>query len=107
MVKLWADAGFLCPCVDLQHQPGEHREGNIIRVGADVRGMASTLRTGNDHVRLSALHLRGGGWRKVVRLTYPGSWTTPPPRCVTVRPRVNFCTHYYGQANERPDYHIY
>jgi len=37
MVAPWAAAGFLCYCVDLQHPPGSHREGNIIRVGADVR----------------------------------------------------------------------
>jgi hypothetical protein len=37
MVKPWADAGFLCYCVDIQHPPGEHRQGNIVRVGADVR----------------------------------------------------------------------
>ena len=37
MVAPWAKAGFLCYCVDLQHPPGEHREGNIIRVGTDVR----------------------------------------------------------------------
>lgn len=37
MVAPWAKAGFLCYCVDLQHPAGEHREGNIIRVGADVR----------------------------------------------------------------------
>lgn len=34
--KPWADAGYLCYCVDLQHPPGEHRDGNIIRVGADI-----------------------------------------------------------------------
>src|SRR6266478_5136156 len=37
MVAPWAAAGFLCYCVDLQHPAGESREGNIIRVGADVR----------------------------------------------------------------------
>lgn len=37
MVAPWAAAGFLCYCVDLQHPPGETREGNIVRVGADVR----------------------------------------------------------------------
>jgi hypothetical protein len=37
MVLPWAEAGFLCYCVDLRHPAGEHREGNIIRVGADVR----------------------------------------------------------------------
>lgn len=37
MVEAWARAGFHCYCVDLKHPPGEHRKGNIIRVGADVR----------------------------------------------------------------------
>jgi hypothetical protein len=37
MVAPWAAAGFLCYCVDLQHPAGVHREGNIFRVGADVR----------------------------------------------------------------------
>lgn len=37
MVLPWAEAGFLCYCVDIQHPPGEQRRGNIIRVGADVR----------------------------------------------------------------------
>ena len=37
MVVPWAEAGFLCYCVDVQHLPGEHRQGNIVRVGADVR----------------------------------------------------------------------
>lgn len=32
----WADAGYLCYCVDIQHPAGEHRSGNIIRVGADL-----------------------------------------------------------------------
>lgn len=36
MVEPWAKAGFLCYCVDLEHPAGEHREGNIVRVGADV-----------------------------------------------------------------------
>jgi hypothetical protein len=35
-VKPWADAGYLCYCVDIQHAPGETRNGNIIRVGADL-----------------------------------------------------------------------
>jgi hypothetical protein len=37
MAAPWAEAGFLCYCVDLQHPAGEHREGNIVRVGADIR----------------------------------------------------------------------
>jgi len=36
MAQPWADAGITCWCVDLQHPKGERREGNIIRVGADV-----------------------------------------------------------------------
>ena len=37
MVKPWAEAGYLCYCVDLQHALGETREGNIIKVGADMK----------------------------------------------------------------------
>lgn len=36
MVKPWADAGYLCYCVDMQHPQGETQEGNIIKVGADM-----------------------------------------------------------------------
>ena len=37
MVQPWAEAGYLCYCVDVQHPQGETRQGNIIRVGADMR----------------------------------------------------------------------
>lgn len=37
MVTPWAEAGYLCYCVDLQHPAGEARTGNVIRVGAEVR----------------------------------------------------------------------
>jgi hypothetical protein len=37
MVQPWADAGYLCYCVDIKHPAGEHRDGNILRVGADAR----------------------------------------------------------------------
>src|ERR1044071_814174 len=37
MVMPWAEAGFVCYCVDLRYPAGEHRRGNVIRVGADVR----------------------------------------------------------------------
>lgn len=36
MAQPWAEAGYLCYCIDLQHPKGERREGNIIRVGADM-----------------------------------------------------------------------
>lgn len=37
MVKPWADAGYDCICVDIQHPEGERLEGGILKVGADVR----------------------------------------------------------------------
>lgn len=37
MAQPWADAGYLCYCVDTQHPAGGARDGNIIRVGADIR----------------------------------------------------------------------
>lgn len=36
MAAPWAEAGFDCYCVDIQHPKGETRSGNIIRVGADI-----------------------------------------------------------------------
>ena len=36
MVKPWAEAGYKCYCVDLQHEQGARKEGNIIKIGADV-----------------------------------------------------------------------
>lgn len=36
MVKPWAEAGFECVCVDLQHPPGETRDGNVTYVGANL-----------------------------------------------------------------------
>lgn len=36
MVKPWADAGYTCYCVDIQNPRGETREGNVIRVGANM-----------------------------------------------------------------------
>lgn len=36
MLQPWAKAGYLCYAVDIQHEPGYHLDGNIIRVGADI-----------------------------------------------------------------------
>lgn len=36
MVRPWAEAGYLCYCIDLQHTRGERRKGNIVYVGADM-----------------------------------------------------------------------
>jgi hypothetical protein len=37
MVRPWAEAGFVCYCVDLRNPAGQRRSGNIVRVGADIR----------------------------------------------------------------------
>jgi hypothetical protein len=37
MVAPWAEAGYRCYCVDLQHPPGETHFGNVTLVGANVR----------------------------------------------------------------------
>jgi len=36
MVMPWAEAGYRCYCVDIQHPAGETQDGNIIWVGADM-----------------------------------------------------------------------
>lgn len=38
MVQPWLDAGYECWIVDVQHPPGRHRHGHLMRVGCDVRG---------------------------------------------------------------------
>jgi len=43
VVTYWAEAGYLCYCIDIQHPKGEHREGNIVKVGADVRDIFTWL----------------------------------------------------------------
>ena len=37
MCRPWADAGYTCLAVDVQHDPGVTIDGNIWRVGADLR----------------------------------------------------------------------
>jgi hypothetical protein len=37
MVEPWAAAGFECFCVDIRHRQGEHRDGPITWIGADLR----------------------------------------------------------------------
>ena len=36
IVRPWIDAGFHAVLVDLQHPEGEHTEGNVTRIGADM-----------------------------------------------------------------------
>lgn len=37
LVRPWLDAGYECWIVDVQHQAGVHRDGYLVRVGADIR----------------------------------------------------------------------
>lgn len=36
MVKPWADAGYKCYCIDIQHPSGETVEGNIHKIGINI-----------------------------------------------------------------------
>ena len=36
MARPWAEAGYTCYCVDIQHPAGARRDGNIVWVGADI-----------------------------------------------------------------------
>ena len=36
MVSPWFEAGYECWIVDIRHEAGIHRDGNLIRVGADL-----------------------------------------------------------------------
>lgn len=44
MAQPWADAGYDCYLVDMQHAKGERRDGNMIYVGADVHRWTPALR---------------------------------------------------------------
>src|SRR4249920_2964553 len=45
MVRPWAEAGYECMCVDLQHAEDGRREGSITFVRADVRNWLPPLAT--------------------------------------------------------------
>jgi hypothetical protein len=36
MVQPWLEAGYECWCVDMQHETGVSKNGNLVRVGADI-----------------------------------------------------------------------
>ena len=44
MAQPWADAGYTCYCIDMQHPKGETRAGNIVRVGADIKRYTPPMR---------------------------------------------------------------
>ena len=50
IIKPWAETGFLCYCVDIQHSKGKTREGNIIKIGVDVRDIFSYLPRDVDNI---------------------------------------------------------
>lgn len=37
MIAPWLAGGYECWIVDIQHDPGVHRDGQLVRVGADIR----------------------------------------------------------------------
>jgi hypothetical protein len=45
MVQPWLGAGYECWIVDIQHPRGVHRDGRLVRVGADVLGWLPPRRT--------------------------------------------------------------
>lgn len=51
MVQSWANAGYECHIVDIQHAPGQSREGNIVKWGMDVFQWEKTFFT--DHSDLA------------------------------------------------------
>jgi len=44
MVKPWLDHGYECWIVDIQHEKGIYKDGNLVKVGADVRHWLPPLR---------------------------------------------------------------
>lgn len=44
MVQPWLEAGYECWIVDVQHPAGLHRDGRLVRVGADIRVWLPPLR---------------------------------------------------------------
>ena len=37
MARPWVEAGYTAVLVDMQHKPGIEHDGNVIRIGADIR----------------------------------------------------------------------
>lgn len=54
IVRPWVDAGFHAVLVDLQHPEGEHTEGNITRIGADLLTWVPPLWLAQSSVRFVA-----------------------------------------------------
>ena len=54
VVRPWLDAGFHAVLVDLQHPAGEHTEGNVTRIGADMLEWVPPLWLAQSTVRFLA-----------------------------------------------------
>lgn len=54
IVRPWVDAGFHAVLVDLQHEAGEHTEGNVTRIGADMLEWVPPLWLARSSVRFVA-----------------------------------------------------
>lgn len=65
MVKPWAEAGYQCYCVDLQHSRTE-TDGNITKISADVLDWLPPPWKNSLCRFLSAMHGFGRIWGKVV-----------------------------------------
>lgn len=82
MVMPWAEAGYPCYCVDIQHPAGENRDGNIIRVGADMRDWLPPF----SHITFDPCDYAGypGGkndtYTKKTCLWTGGGFIMPPPK---------------------------
>ena len=94
MVEPWLEAGYECWIVDIRHPAGEHRDGRLVRVGADLRAWLPPRReyaaafaftpctdvanSGNRHKQgkgLDALHDAIGLFAASVRVL---EWTDAP-----------------------------
>jgi len=94
MVKPWLDAGYECWIVDIQHPMGITKDGNLIRVGADVMEWLPPLADYKivfsfpmctDLATSGALHFRNKGIKRLVkslalvdRCREIGEWSKAP-----------------------------
>lgn len=63
MVRPWLEAGHECTIVDLQHPPGEHTDGLLTRVGADLLTWEPMGRYDVGFAFPPCTHLAGSGAR--------------------------------------------
>ncbi|MDX9716314.1 MAG: hypothetical protein RBT67_02970 [Thauera sp.] len=71
MAKPWVEAGYTVVLVDVQHKPGIHQDGTVIRVGADIRSGWMPPRNMIDRIAFAAafppcdhLAVSGARWFK-------------------------------------------